>query len=291
MKNDNIKVAVGNVSIGVQLSPDTYVYQGHGIDVVDAGLFRLDTLGICLVESGIYTIHLNERKRSLRSGDLLVCHPNDFYTDVTFSKSFYGTIIFASMNVINHILDTEYLQRCLSVLKLKPVFTLENGVFRLFKSYSATIAAQRESGIFTHYPDTGVLILQAMLVDIFRRVIMPDRTIKEQDGRSRPEIIYQKFLNMLLSTSVKPHEMETYANELCVSAKYLSFVCRKQSGKTAPQIIHEHIMNDALKYLRGTTLTVKEIAFRLKFTNYAFFCKSVKKHFGKTPLELRKILS
>lgn len=47
-------------------------------------------------------------------------------------------------------------------------------------------------------------------------------------------------------------------------------------------------MNDALKYIKGTTLTVKEIAFKLKFTNYAFFCKSVKKFFRKTPLELRK---
>lgn len=287
MKNDNITVAAGDERVGVQLSPDAYVYQGHGIDVVDAALFRLDTLGLCLVESGIYTIRLNGRKHRLHSGELLICHPNDFYTEVTFNKGFYGTIIFASLNVINHVLDTDYLQKCLSVLKIKPVFTLDNEVFRLLRSYSTTIAAQRESGIFPHYTNTGILVLQAMLVDIFRRVIIPDSIIRESDGRSRPEVIYQQFLNLLLSTSVKPHEMEAYARELCVSAKYLSFVCRRQSGKTAPQIIHEHIMNDALRYLKGTTLTVKEIAFRLKFTNYAFFCKSVKKHFGMTPLELR----
>ena len=218
----------------------------------------------------------------------MICHPNDFYTDVTFSKNFYGTIIFASLNTVNCLLDTDHLQKCLSILKSKPVFTLEKEIFELFKSYSAIISAQRESGIYLRYANTGILVVQAMLVDIFRRVIIPDNIIVESDGRSRPEIIYQQFLNLLLSTSVKSHTMDTYARELCVSAKYLSFVCRKVSGKTAPQIIHEHIMNDAMRYLIGTELTVKEIAFCLKFTNYAFFCKSVKKYFGKTPLELRK---
>ena len=69
MKEVNVKAAAGDEKEGVQLSTDIYVYQGHGIDVVDAGLFRLNTLGICLVEAGIYTIHLNGRKHRLHSGD------------------------------------------------------------------------------------------------------------------------------------------------------------------------------------------------------------------------------
>lgn len=288
MEKVDIKYVTEDEKEGIQLSPDIYVYQGHGMNKVGLGLFRLDTLGICLVESGIYTIHLNGVKYRLHSGDLLVCHPNDIYGDVTFSKNFHGTIIFASMNMISGLIDNDYLRQCLQILKSKPVYTLEESDFALFRNYSSTIASHIQSGIYKRYATSGILVLQAFLSDIFRHVISPGTIQTAIDGRTRPEVIYQQFLNVLLSTNVKPRDIESFSRQLCVSPKYLSFVCRRQSGKTAPQIIREHIMNDARRYLVGTDMTVKEIAFRLKFSNYPFFCKVVKKHFGKTPLEIRR---
>lgn len=288
MKTVDIEYVTEDECRGIQLSPDIYVYQGPGTDKVGLGMFRLDTLGICFVETGVYTIHLNGKKRRLRSGDLLVCHPNDFFTDITFSKNFYGTIIFASLHMLDRLVETEPLRKCLHSLKSNPVFTLEKDIYNLFKAYCSVFKAQSESGLFLRYRSTGILVAQAMLTDIFRGVVPSDGQRSEKDGRTRPEVLYQEFLNLLLSTSIKPHDMEYYARELCVSAKYLSSVCRRESGKTAPQIIRNHIMNDARRYLVGTDLTVKEIAFRLKFSNYAFFCRTVRNHFGESPLEIRK---
>lgn len=287
MKTVDIEYVTEDECQGTQLSPDIYVYQGPGTDKVGLGMFRLDTLGICFVETGVYTIHLNGKKRRLRSGDLLVCHPNDFFTDVTFSKNFYGTIIFASLHMLDRLVETEQLRKSLHSLKSNPVFTLEKDVYNLFKAYCSTFRAQSDSGLFLRYRSTGILVAQAMLTDIFRGVVQSDNQGSEKDGRTRPEILYQEFLNLLLSTSIKPHDMGYYARKLCVSAKYLSSVCRRESGNTAPQIIRKHIMNDARRYLTGTDYSVKEIAARLGYTNFAFFCRTVKSYFGKTPLELR----
>ncbi|MDE6336532.1 MAG: helix-turn-helix domain-containing protein [Muribaculaceae bacterium] len=66
-----------------------------------------------------------------------------------------------------------------------------------------------------------------------------------------------------------------------------SEVCKSISGKTAPEWIKEYIMNDARRYILGTDFSIKEIAMQLGFSNFAFFCRTIKKYFGKTPLELR----
>ena len=99
---------------------------------------------------------------------------------------------------------------------------------------------------------------------------------------------FQRFLDLLHSSKAKHRTVESYASELCISPKYLSFVCKKQSGKTANEWITEQVMEDIRYYLRQTDLSVKQVCDRLAFPNPSFFGKYVKEHFGVTPLQLRQ---
>ena len=44
---------------------------------------------------------------------------------------------------------------------------------------------------------------------------------------------FQRFLDLLHTSEVKRRTVESYASELCISPKYLSVICKKQSGKSA----------------------------------------------------------
>ena len=99
---------------------------------------------------------------------------------------------------------------------------------------------------------------------------------------------FQRFLDLLHSGSVKHRTVESYANELCLSPKYLSFICKKQSGKTANEWITEQVMEDIRYHLRHTDLTITQVADRLGFPNPSFFGKYVKAHFGMTPVQFRE---
>ena len=99
---------------------------------------------------------------------------------------------------------------------------------------------------------------------------------------------FQRFLDLLHSSKAKHRTVESYASELCISPKYLSFVCKKQSGKTANEWITEQVMEDIRYYLRQTDLTIKQVCDRLAFPNPSFFGKYVKEHFGVTPIQLRQ---
>ena len=98
---------------------------------------------------------------------------------------------------------------------------------------------------------------------------------------------FQHFLDLLHSTEVKHRTVEAYANDLCISAKYLTTICKRHSGKTANEWITEHVMEDIRYYLKQTDFSIKQICDRLGFPNPSFFGKYVKDHFGMTPMEFR----
>ncbi|MBQ6204777.1 MAG: AraC family transcriptional regulator [Prevotella sp.] len=98
---------------------------------------------------------------------------------------------------------------------------------------------------------------------------------------------FQHFLNLLNTSEVKRRSVEAYADELCISPKYLSAICKKHSGKTANEWIREHVLEDIRFHLKQTDLTVKQISMHLGFPNTSFFGKYVKEHFGMTPLQVR----
>ena len=98
---------------------------------------------------------------------------------------------------------------------------------------------------------------------------------------------FQHFLDLLHSNDVKRQTVEAYANELCISPKYLTAICKKNSGKTANEWITEQVLEDIRYYLRQTDLSIKLVCDRLGFPNPSFFGKYVKDHFGMTPMEFR----
>ena len=117
-----------------------------------------------------------------------------------------------------------------------------------------------------------------------RRMLKDDSSMNIQTNNSH----FQRFLDLLHSIDVKHHTVEWYANELCISPKYLSAICKKNSGKTANEWITEHVLEDIRYYLKETDHSIKQICGILGFPNTSFFSKYVKEHFGMTPVQLRQ---
>lgn len=99
---------------------------------------------------------------------------------------------------------------------------------------------------------------------------------------------FQRFLDLLHSVKVKHRSVKWYANELSISSKYLSALCKKNSGKTANEWITENVLEDIRYYLKQTDYSIKQICDRLGFANTSFFNKYVKEHFGMTPVQVRQ---
>ena len=110
----------------------------------------------------------------------------------------------------------------------------------------------------------------------------------EPESLKQKVSLFSRFMELLQTTEAKHNTVDYYASKLCISAKYLTMVCKKNSGKTANAWIQEYTISAITNYLRTTDLSVEEISNRLGFPNSSFFGKYVRDHLGCSPLEYRQ---
>ncbi|WP_228394311.1 helix-turn-helix domain-containing protein [Chryseobacterium glaciei] len=73
------------------------------------------------------------------------------------------------------------------------------------------------------------------------------------------------------------------ANRLNVSARYLTDLLKVETGKTAIELIHIAMINEAKDRLRKKDKTISEIAYELGFENLSYFSRLFKKETGLLP--------
>ena len=112
-------------------------------------------------------------------------------------------------------------------------------------------------------------------------------TLPPAEPRQQRSTLFQRFLDLLGTSPVKHRTVESYASELCITAKHLSAVCKRHSGKTANEWITERVMQDIRFQLCHTDNSIKQVCAVLGFPNPSFFGKYVRDHFGMTPVQLR----
>lgn len=110
----------------------------------------------------------------------------------------------------------------------------------------------------------------------------------QEPKSSTTDAIFGKFLSMLQQSETKHLPVEYFAKRLCITSKYLSIVCKRHSGRTAIDWITEYTLSDITYYLRSTSMSIKEVAAQLGFTNTSFFGKYVKEHLHMSPLKYRE---
>ncbi len=82
-----------------------------------------------------------------------------------------------------------------------------------------------------------------------------------------------------------------YADKLALHPNYLNAAVKRATGKTAHELLHEHLIALAKMLLGQTRLTVKEIAYQLSFNEPAHFANFFKRYTATTPRQFRQLAS
>ncbi|GAB3014707.1 helix-turn-helix domain-containing protein [Spirosoma pulveris] len=88
------------------------------------------------------------------------------------------------------------------------------------------------------------------------------------------------------------HELKTiqeYADALNITSVHLNRICQSVVKKSALQIVHDNLTNEAKKYLLNTTYSMSEISYVLSFKDPAYFSRLFKKQTGLSPGQFRKL--
>ena len=105
---------------------------------------------------------------------------------------------------------------------------------------------------------------------------------------SRSEELVGRFLALVEQHCHEHHSIDWYADELCLTPKYIANLVKQVTGMSAGNCINYNLISQSKWLLRSTTLTVREISDRLGFKNQSHFGTFFRRYEGISPLEFRR---
>ncbi len=248
---------------------------------------HMNTLAFCT--KGRMQANLNGSPIEFSEHQLLICPPNTSLDDFMISPDFELKVIVVSPRLLQAVLrERMNVWTRLLYLHKRHVVDLNAVEIDFVDNYYQMISS------FVNGPkdmafkrDITLSLLRAGFLGLCSFLLEGVPETESGEGHRQSDNLFQQFFDMLNSQSVKYHTVEYYADKLCITPKYLSSICKKNTGKTASDWIRIHVMEDIRYYLKFTDFSVKQVSDVLGFPNPSFFGKYVRTHFGMSPAKFR----
>lgn len=232
------------------------------------------------------------RKVVVNAGQVLVLPANKLLSPMLVSNDLQASGLLVSDKVLREVLGP-HISQWNRAMFLEQVYVIDGGLWiNGADSYARTLL--EEAGgpeQFRLFRDLVLSFLRTMFLMICEMLTRHDDSlggIPPQDASTSGErSIFDRFLSLLAQESVKRRQVSYYASRLNITAKYLSTVSKRVSGKSPTRWITESVMDDSYQMLRNSDLSVKEISNKLGFPNSSFFGQYFKEESGMTPLDYR----
>jgi AraC-like DNA-binding protein len=114
-----------------------------------------------------------------------------------------------------------------------------------------------------------------------------DDTQSEGTPKNKERNITAHFFHLIENHYKENRKVESYAEEIGISAKHLAYVIKKTTGKYPSEWLENYVLLESKKLLRNTDLSVQEISYDLNFSTPSHFGKFFKSQTGMTPKKFR----
>jgi AraC family transcriptional activator of pobA len=132
---------------------------------------------------------------------------------------------------------------------------------------------------------------ELLAIKTLELLILCDRFFAEAGritGFKSSSALLEAFRDLVRKQYAQHRSVKFYANALHIHANHLNFIVKKQTGQTAKQIIDEQVLLEAKSLLNSTSLSIKEIAYRLGFEEPDRFSSFFRKHEQRSPTQYKQ---
>lgn len=241
-------------------------------------------IGLCT--KGTIKYHLDTQKQFITPGDILIVSERHVVDHYQPSPDMEGLCMIMSVNFFHEIIqDVRDVSALFLFTRNHPVISLKRKEQEAFKEYFHVIQQKiGDKGNFFRKDLVRTLLL-AMLYDVGNIIYR----VKENDKpRTRAEAIFADFIKLVEVNYRQERRVRWYAQQLCITAKYLSEMVKGASKRTPNEWIDNYTLMELRVLLKNSTKSIKEIAEEMNFPNQSFMGKYFKLHVGISPSQYRK---
>ena len=248
--------------------------------------FQVNFIVYVMVLEGHLTLDLNSVNYRLRRNCSLLIERKMVIDNVKTSENFRCRICAISTDVGFSFINKNLMQSVMHLLA-NPVSEMEKDDIELMVKYYDLLVFKMDHPEMNFGRETMRDIIRCCAYDLLSNI---NKHLKPEDDDSprQGDRIFRQFMLLLADNTNINRSVKSYADELCVSPKYLTSVCRKHSDYTASELIAASVMSRIKQLLLYSDLSIKEIAGEMGFQNLSFFGKYVRKHLGLSPNHYRK---
>ena len=241
---------------------------------------------LCL--EGKATAVIEDNEYHIEKGDLVFSHPNQFIQNAMVSCDFkcrgflMSPTYFESIFMVGgNMWEVSFL------LRNHPLFHLDEKLQEMYLFNYKILKNKLGTVELPHHKEIVKLLLQSMLYEFYDFISpMLNHQLAERNYSSA-DVIFKRFMSIASAEAPRRRDVAFYADKLCITPKYLSAICKKQTGNTASDIINKITVRYISQMLRSSDKSIKEIASDTGFDNLSFFGKYVRREFGMSPREYR----
>ena len=274
----------------VKYNDDELVIVDKLREIPQLGSGKIDFNVVAACITGCMRLEVSGQPTTVNAQQIFVCHPHVVLSNLMISPDFECKVMCLSDRLLRSILQSQMLIWDNMLYKQRyRIIDIPSDRFGLYNEL-------RYQWINEENPfkrEILVSLLRVALLELCHQLMSKDKDQKAgedllQEGNSRMETLFHQFLKNIARRHIKKLSVSEYAEELCITPKYLSTVCRTVSGKSPTDWISEYVIEDITHYLKNTELTASQIGIELGFPNASFFGKYVREHLGMSPNEFRK---
>lgn len=248
---------------------------------------RLNFIMMALCKKGRAQYSIDTREQTVKPGDLLFISERHIVDNYMASPDFECMCIMLSTDFYHgFIQNVKNVSSLLIFSTNNPVVPLTPMEIQTFSNYFQTIR-EKMTDKYHHFRKELVnALLLAMFYDMSNVIWRVEQ--KETQSYTRAEAFFAQFIRLLEKHFRTERRVKWYAEQLCITPKYLAEVVKIVSQRTPNEWIDKYVILEARVLLKNSTKSIKEITDELCFPNQSFFGKYFKEHVGVSPSDYRK---
>ncbi len=256
---------------------------------IDDGELRMDAFVLLYCRQGKVELDVNAKPYKLQTNQVFVLRPHDVVSNLMFSHNFDGSAMALSDEAVKRMVGENGMWRAIFYFADAPIITVSEERKGILQEYGRLFKHRVAMGQTPFRKEIIMSIVLSMLLEIFENIKPGDRPAIDENVRSK-DLLFRTFISIISGCSQKRRAIAWYSDQLNVTSKYLSTVCKQVSGKTASEWINHYVAIDIRNLLKNTHKPIKEVVYSLGFPNISFFGSYCRRHFGMSPVEYRNYL-